>query len=202
MYSNFQTYTNVKPQFQYINQLTPFDNLDTLNFRQLSQNANVNINYIVSKDRERPQNLNLNLSFQDSYDMQGGIIAKGNASQFYNFAGSYTRTSIPKAMNLTGAFNMTYNTIGTNEMITLGPTLGFNKQLWNKKVHTGASVSYNKTLASSKTQNQFMTMRMNATYTYKKKHNIGMNTVGMIRSVAGKGNTHDVTATVTYNYNF
>ncbi len=202
MYSNFQTYTNVKPQFQYINQLTPYDNLDTLNFRQLSQNANVNMNYVLGKNKEKPQNLNVNFSFQDSYDMQGGIISKGNASQFYNFAGAYNRTNMAKAMSLTGAFNVTYNTIGTNDMIQLGPTLAFNKQLWDKKVRTGASVSYNKTLASSQTQNQVMTMRMNAAYVYKKKHNIGLNVAGMMRTMQGEENRHDVTATVNYNYNF
>lgn len=202
MYSNFQTYTNVKPQFQYINQLTPYDNLDTLNFRQLSQNANINMNYVIGKNKEKPQNLNLNLSFQDSYDMQGGIISKGNASQFYNFAGAYNRTNLPKAMSVTGAFNLTYNTIGSNEMITLGPTVAISKQLWDKKVRTGASVSYNKTLASSKTQNQVLSMRMNATYMYKKKHNLGLNVVGMMRSIEDKGSMHDMTATVNYNYNF
>ena len=201
-YSNFQTFTNIKPQFQYINQLTPYDNLDTLNFRQLSQNANCNVNYIFGNDKEKPQNMNLNFSFQDSYDMQGGRITKGNASQFYNFAASYNRTNMPKAMNITGAFNLTYNTIGTNNMITLGPTVAINKQLWDKKVRTGASLSYNTTMAGAKTQNQIMSMRMNAAYVYKKKHNIGFNTVTMMRNTGDKGTVHDVTATMNYAYSF
>src|SRR5690606_16226055 len=33
-YSTFQTYTNIRSQFLDINQLTPYDNLDTLNFTQ------------------------------------------------------------------------------------------------------------------------------------------------------------------------
>lgn len=31
-YSNFQTFTNIRPQFEQQNQLTPYQNLDTLNF--------------------------------------------------------------------------------------------------------------------------------------------------------------------------
>ncbi len=201
-YSNFQTFTNVKPQFQYINQLTPYDNLDTLNFRQLSQNANMNVNYIIGKNKEKPQNLNVNFSFQDSYDMQDGVITKGNASQFYNFAGAYNRSNLSKAMNLTGAFNLTYNTIGTNELFTLGPTLAASKMFWNKKLRTGASLSYNQAFAGSTKQSEVMAIRMNAGYAYKKKHNISFNTAGMMRRTQGGKSAQDVTATLNYNYNF
>jgi hypothetical protein len=37
---------------------------------------------VLGKTKEKPQDLNLNFSFQDSYDMQGEIISKGNVSQF------------------------------------------------------------------------------------------------------------------------
>lgn len=202
-YTNFSTFTNIKPQFQYINQLTDFDNLDTLNFRQLSQNANVNINYVISTDKNKPQNLNLNFSFQDSYDMQGDVISSANASQFYNFAGSYTLSNMPKAMNLTAAFNATYNTIGRNEMFTLGPTLAISKQLWNKKVRTNASVSYNTTLPNDITPGQQVFCgRLSGAYVYKKKHTMNLAVVGMNRSVPGKPTIYDYTATVSYNYNF
>jgi hypothetical protein len=201
-YSNFQTFTNIKPQFQYINQLTPYDNLDTLNFRQLSQNANINVNYIVSTDKEKPQNINLNFSFQDSYDMQGEVITNSNASQFYNFAGSYNRTNVPKAMSLNGAFNITYNTIGLNEMLTLGPTIAINKQLFDKKVRTGTSVSYNTTIAKGVKMNEVISFRMNAAYVYKKKHNTNISLVGMNRKAAGRGKSYDYTATISYSYNF
>lgn len=202
-YTNFQTFTNIKPQFQYINQLTDFDNLDTLNFRQLSQNANININYVVSNHKDRPQNLNLNFSFQDSYDMQGGVISKSNASQFYNFAGSYTFTNVPKAMNITGAFNATYNAIGKNDMLTFGPTVAVTKQLLDKKLRTNASISYNTTLPNDVTPGQQVICgRINGAYVYRKKHTINLGFVGMNRSASGKTALYDYTATVTYNYNF
>src|SRR5690606_37295295 len=43
-YSNFQSYTNIRDQFDYINQVSEFENLDTLNYRQISQNANLGVN--------------------------------------------------------------------------------------------------------------------------------------------------------------
>jgi hypothetical protein len=201
-YSNFQTFTNVKPQFQYINQLTPYDNLDTLNFRQLSQNANVNVNYILGKDKNKPQNLNMNFSFQDAFDEQAGIISKGNASQFYNFAGSYSRTNVKKAMSVVLAFNLTYNTIGKNEILTLGPTLMANKQFFANKVKTGASVSYNISSPDVGAASKVVSFRMNAGYVFKKKHNLTLTGVGMVRSIQDKAALHDITGTLAYNYNF
>jgi hypothetical protein len=201
-YSNFTTFTNVKPQFQYINQLTPFDNLDTLNFRQLSQNANININYIVSTSKERPQSLNLNFNFQDAFDEQSGIVTKGNSSQFFNFAGSYSYASVPKAFNVATAFNATYNTVGTNNTVMLGPTVSANKQLFDKRVRTGASVTYNTTINNKSNQNQVMSFRMNSAYVFKKKHNISLTGVGMINRIPGKPMRRDMTVTVAYNYSF
>src|SRR3972149_3339099 len=43
-FSNFQSYTHIRSQFVDINQLTPYDNLDTLDFTQLSRNASANVN--------------------------------------------------------------------------------------------------------------------------------------------------------------
>lgn len=201
-YSNFQTYTNVKPQFQYINQQTPFDNLDTLNFRQLSQNSNLNINYVVSDNKERPQNLNFNLGLQDSYDMQGGVISKGNASRFYNFAGSYSFVNNPQSLNFLTAFNLTYNQIASNNLLTMGPTFGFNKGLWDKKVSTGLSCSYNQTTSAGIKQNSIFSIRANAAYVLKKKHNFGVNMVTMNRKSVSANSYSDYTATITYNYSF
>lgn len=201
-YSNFQTFTNVKPQFQYINQLTPYDNLDTLNFRQLSQNANLNVNYVIGKNKNRPQNLNVNINFQDAFDEQGGVVSKGNASQFYNFAGSYSWTDVKKAMNLAGSFNFTYNTIGKNEVLTLGPTLMVNKQFFSNKVRTSGSVSYNISKPDIGDKTRVVSFRLNGGYVFKKKHNFTLSGVGMNRSTTGKGSQHDITTTIAYGYSF
>ncbi|MCG2617752.1 outer membrane beta-barrel family protein [Terrimonas sp. NA20] len=201
-YSNFQTFTNIKPQFQYINQLTPYDNLDTLDYRQLSQQANLNVNYVITKDKDRPRNLNLNFSFQDSYDQQAGLLTKGNTSQFYNFAGSYSVTHVPRDLNFLGAVNITYNTIGINNYITYGPTIGVNKQFLKKTIRTGLTVSHNQSMADGAIQNNITSFRMNAGYVYKKKHLFNMTNAGMFRSVKGKSGQHDFTCTIGYNYSF
>jgi hypothetical protein len=201
-YSNFQTFTNVKPQFQYINQTTQFQNLDTLNFRQLSQNSNLNINYVISKDKNKPKNLNINLGLQDSYDMQGGIIVAGNSTRMYNLASSYSVSNNPKAMNISTSFNLTYSIVGINTVMTLGPTIGYNKKLFNKKVNAGLSLSYNTTQIQGKSQNNIIAFRANSGYVFKKKHNFSLSAIGLGRSSIGRDKSYDYTTTFTYSFSF
>lgn len=200
-YTNFQTFTNIKPQFQYINQLTPYSNLDTLNYRQLSQSANVNANFILRSDKEKSKILNVNLSFQDSYDEQGGIISKGNASQFYNLSLNYTSVRVPKNFNLSGGLNATYNTIGTNDMITAGPTVMIGKLFLDRKLRTNFSASYNMTVQQKELMQKIIAGRFTAGYTLLKKHQLNLNGVYMYRVIKGKPGK-DFSTTFSYAYSF
>jgi hypothetical protein len=201
-YTNFQTFTNVKPQFDYINQLTPYDNLDTLNFKQLSQSASANLNFILDTSREKPKNMNLNFSLQDAYDQQGGKVTKGNSSQFYNFSGSYSRTNTKKGQTISAAMNMTYNTIAANKIITLGPSLTYNKKLFKDKVMLGSSVCYNQNMSNGSVLSRVIAMRANTGYTIKKKHNFTLNGAFMMRNGGTQPAVHDITTTLAYCYNF
>lgn len=203
-YSSFQTFTNIRPQFQYINQLTPFDNLDTLNFQQLSQTANVNLNYVIASSKENTQNLNMNFSFQDAFDKQGGVIGEGAVSQFYNFSGGYSFAKSPKFFSASTAFNLTYNTIGTNNIVTLGPTIGINKGFWKNKVRTGFSLSYNQSIGNNQ-NTKVGAARTTTSYTFKKKHSFNLNSTMMLRNGTNQSlikTYRDLTITLAYNFRF
>lgn len=201
-YSNFQTFMHIKPQFEYINQVDPLQNMDTLNFQQLSQNASLNVNYIMKSGQQQSHNLNLNLSVQDAADLQNGILRKGNGSQFYNANAAYTLLFVPVQRSITSAFNLSYNTIGRSNFLTLGPTLGMNARLFDKKVTAGFSSSYNASINGPETQAQVLNFRMNAGYLFMKKHNLSMNAVHQTKWVPEKRTNSNVTATVGYNYSF
>ncbi len=200
-YSNFQSFTNIKPQFQLINQLTPFDNLDTLNYRQLTQSGNVNLNYIMEASKERAKVFNINLSLQDSYDEQAGIVSKGNSSQFYNLATNYTYSKIPKSTNVSVGVNATYNTIGKGKTITAGPSLMYSKLLFNKKLRTSCMGAYNINVQKSTSKQTVMTSRINANYTLLKKHQFGWNATYMFRNLNGKSG-NDISTSINYSYSF
>jgi len=200
-YSNFQTYTNIKSQFDYINEMTNYDNLDTLDFTQLSQNANLNVNWNFGGEVKK-HNFGFNLSYQESADKQNGTIRTGGASQFYNFATNYGLFFVPQNIQLTSSVNVSYNTIGTNDMLTYGPSLGLTSRLFDKKLMIGSSASYNVSTDNGNWQNSILNLRLNAAYQFLKKHNLNFVLINQNRNTKSRITTNDFTATFTYTYNF
>lgn len=201
-YSNFQTYMNMRPQFDQINQASQFQNIDTLNYVQISQNANANINWLTKKNEKQTQSLNLNMSFQDASDQQGGVVANGNASQFYNLAAAYSLVLIKQGMGVTLAYNTSYNTIGKNDFLTMGPTLSVNAKLLKKTLTTSFSTSYNLSNSLGVRQSSVLNVRANASYVLMKKHNLNFSLMNQNRNMQAKGKTSDLTTTLGYGYSF
>lgn len=199
-YSNFTTHMFIKPQFQQINQLLPFQNLDTLNFSQLSQNANLNVNYRLAASETKTQNLNVNLSFFDAVDKQGGLVKSGNASQFYNLMAAYNLLFVPEGISITTALNASYNTVGKDDFVTAGPTLAANARLFKKQVTAGFSSSYNVSTASGVRQASVLNTRLNASYAYKQKHQLVFSLLHQARNLADRGRSEEVVATLGYNF--
>ncbi|MBO9203035.1 MULTISPECIES: TonB-dependent receptor [Niastella] len=200
-YSNFQTYMSIRPQFEYINQL-PYQQMDTLNFTQISQNANLNVNVLTKKSEQQMHSLNMNLNFQDASDDQGGTVAKGNSSQFYNMAASYGIQWLQQGMNLTAAYNVSYNTIARNDFMTMGPTVSFMTKMFKKKMSSGLSASYNFSKQDNIQISSVLSVRLNASYTVFKKHRLNLNLVNQIRETQQTKNTTDLTGTMGYSYSF
>lgn len=200
-YSNFQTYMSIRPQFEYINQL-PFQQMDTLNFTQISQNANLNIIVLTKKSELQLHSLNMNLNFQDASDDQGGTVATGNSSQFYNMAASYGIQWLQQGMNLTTAYNVSYNTIARNDFITMGPTVSFMAKMFKKKLASGLSASYNFSKQDNTQISSVLSVRWNASYTMFKKHRLNLNLVNQLRETKQTKNTTDLTGTMGYSYSF
>ncbi|PSL30718.1 hypothetical protein [Chitinophaga ginsengisoli] len=200
-YSNFQTYTHIKPQFDYINQTNPYENMDTLNFKQISQSAGLTLTYMLKTNKKKSHTINLNLNVQDAADIQNDVLWKGNGSRFYNSSTAYTLLLIKQQMSITGAFNLSYNTIGRDDFLTLGPTLGLNTRLFDKKMTAGFNTSYNSSTSNGQQQGQVLNFRVNAAYMFMRKHNLNMNAVRQTRWTP-KGTSSNVTATVGYNYSF
>ncbi len=199
-YSNFQSYTNIKNQFDYINEVSQTDNLDTLDFQQISQNANLNANYILRDTETRKDNFNIALSYQNSLNKQGGQTTEGGNSNFYNGSTSYTLGYPTLNLSIAAALNVNYNTIGTNNSTTFGPSVSVRKQFFDKKLKTNSSISYNQSNNNGEKQGDVTNVRLGGAYTYKKKHNFRLNFLTQFRNAASS--SQNFTATFGYNYTF
>lgn len=197
-YSNFLSFTNIRPLFQKINQLTPYENLDTLNYTQLSQNANANISYMVSASKEQRKSLSVNVSYVKASDTQANM-PQNSGTTFLNVNTSYNINLVANNLTISPSLNLSNsNSLG----MTLGPSLTITKSSSNKKLRGSFAANGNRSYAESKLTSQILTLRLTGGYTLQKKHNLNLSLVALNRSGAGLPAFNELTGTVGYAYSF
>lgn len=204
-YSNFQSYTNIKSRFTQLNQATPYDNPDTLNFTQISQQANVNVNYQLSQTKTQRQQLNANLSMQDAADKQGGAGAEAGGTRFYNGIAGYNISLIPTSTTIAFAMNVSYNSMPENDALTWGPTLAFNRPFWHKKIKANSSFSYNAMSTNGSLMMDIYNIRIGGSYSILRKHVFNLSMLSLFRHnrlQAANNRLREFTATAGYSYSF
>lgn len=202
-YSNLSSFTNVKPnQFELINDSDLTDTaVENLDYRQLTQNATFNVNYILSEAKAKPQSLYFNYSLNDVANEQGGVVRLGDASTFHNASLGHTVnfTSVDLALN--SALNTTYNTIGREDAVTWGPTLSLSKPFINKTLNTQCAIAYNQTRNTAGVS-KVLNLRLSGSYSIKKVHNFNISAAQLMRSAQTTEQLREFTATFGYNYAF
>ena len=201
-YSSFQSYTNIKSQFDYINATNKYENQDTLDFTQLSQNVNIDIGHDWALKDIRNHNFNFNLSFQEAADKRGGIIAPGNTSRFCNLAASYALLFVHPGIQFTASGNLTYNKTAGQKIMTLGPNLGASAKCLEKKMTIGISSSYNVTSNGGNRAGSVFNARGNVSWRFFRKHTANLALVYQNRSVPLQSGASDFTTTFNYAYSF
>jgi len=199
-YSNFLTYTNIRSAFVKINQLTAYDNLDTLNYTQVSQNANANINYMVRASKERRKSLNVNISYMKASDTQANA-PQNSGTTFLNLNTAYSINFVARKLTIAPSLNMSSISMAMNAT-TIGPSLTIAKSSDNKKWRGSFTANGNRTYAESKWTSQVITLRLTGGYTLQKKHNLNLSLVALNRAGAGLPAFNEFTGTVGYGYSF
>jgi len=200
-YSNFRSFVNIRSDFDYINQLTPYENLDTLNYTQISTNATLGLNYRLSQSKEKMQMLMCNVSYMQSSDEQGGVKQLSGAV-FYNLNTAYSLQLVPKDLSFTLGLNANTNNSAEVKTFTLGPTFGVNKSLLQKKMRTAGTVSWNGSYTNGSSTARVLTARASCAYTIRKTHSFNLSIVGLNRSSERAPTMSELTTTLGYNYNF
>jgi hypothetical protein len=203
-YSSFQTYTNIRSQFIDINQLTPYDNLDTLNFTQISNSLSANAIYMIGTSKEKRQNINVNFSLQNAADKQGGV-EQSSGSSFYMLNTAYSLSVTPQNLTVSIAFNGNINESTDFNIKTFGPTASLSKTFLEKKLRTTLSSSFNNTYTNSIHTGKIINVRLGGSYTVQKKHNINTSMVMVNRGTNSETTARsftEFTGTIGYSYSF
>lgn len=200
-YSNQQSYTFLRTGFEQINQVTPYQNLDTLNFTQLSQNAGLNCTYALRQDKQQVQMLTFNCNYMESANKKGDIIRLGDVTRFFNGNAGHSITWQQQGFSLASGVNFSYNYAAMMSSFIWGPSLNMTKTLFKKNVRANFGVSYNTSSCQNKTID-IMNVRGGVNAVIAKKHNLNANVVWQQKTGNSVVSSTYMTATAGYTYSF
>jgi len=197
-YSNFTTFTRVRPR------VDPFfrNDLDTLNFYQLNQNASGGVSYNFGS-KENKKGFFFNGSWQDANENAQGS-APGNNSSFYTGNLAFRSTRTASNTSYTGSFNYNKGAIGGVSTLSWGPNLSVTKAMWEKKLRATLTTTYNQMLQNDVPQSRVLNIRLNGSYIIQKKHIFSLNLVSLRKFAVDERSVdfNEYTATVNYGYSF
>ncbi|WP_234395781.1 hypothetical protein [Bacteroides sp. Marseille-P3684] len=202
--SSYQAHRNIKSSFDYINERTPYENLDTLRFTQLSNSIEMNLNWHVKKTDKQTHILSANAGYQEAADRQGDYIMPGNLTRFLNVGTNYSIDFIPADLSLVAGVNISNNYMSRKNVLTMGPILTCYKRLFDKAVTTGLTVSSNRTLDEGKRMADIYNVRWHASYRFLKRHGLNAGLSYQHRSLAdpARQRTSSFTSQISYSYSF
>ena len=203
--STFQGHRNIKSQFDYVNQTTPYENLDTLNFTQISQSIDMNVNWVMQQNEKRTQNLMVSVSYQEAADKQGEYILPGNLTRFVNSSTVYGLELAPISTNVNVGFNISSNYSGMKTFLTYGPTASGSVGLLKRTLTTGLTLSYNRSQEESTPTADVFNCRWNANFRFFKRHGLQADLLFQKRNLMSANaskEVHSLTTTFSYFYSF
>ena len=200
-YSNFNNYTHIRNTFEDINSTSPYKDLDTLDFTQISENIGGSANYAFGAVDKLSHNVNLTVNYQQASQQQFNM-PDNSGSQFYTVCGGYNLKITP--VNLTPGIMINYseNLMDTLRNEILGPSISLRKSLLDNKMNLSCMVSYNKSTVNKIFQGKNTLLRLSAGYVVAKKHNFSLGWVTAWRHSKNLGQRNETTITLTYSYNF
>ncbi len=202
--SSYQAHRNIKSSFDYINERTPYENLDTLRFTQLNNSVDVNLNWQLLNNETQTHTLSANASYQEAADKQGEYIMPGNLTRFVNLGANYGIDFLPLDFSVVAGMNVSNNYASRKNVLTLGPTLTCSKRLLKKTLTTGLTLSLNQTREEGKKLATIYNIRWHAGYRFLKRHGLTANVAYQRRSLSevSLGNSSSMTGQISYNYSF
>lgn len=202
-YSNFTTFTNINRDYLDLSYLTPYDRLDTLNYVQVSQNANLQMNYNFTPTGDVNRSLIATITYLESHDVQSGI-SQPSSSDFYTFNGGYRHALNSLGLSLSLMMNLQYNTTSTYNTSLIGPSFMISKLLLERKLRSSVSLAYNTVRTRETLAGQTLNVRFLGNYRFLDKHNVNLSLIAVNRS-GGQSevlSSAEFTGMLGYNYSF
>jgi hypothetical protein len=203
-YSNFSSYTNVKPQADPFFQNT----LDTLNFYQVSQTTSGTVMRNLGGEKN-PQSIMLTGSYQKASDeaqYEGG----NQQSNFITMNIAYSYSLVPSNLTMALAGNIYSNNAAGVKSTYWGPTVSVTKSFLGKTLRGSLASSYNETSGGGIESSSVLNSRLSVSYAPQgqegeaSRHNVslGLNVLNRLKSTQQQPSYTELTGTLNYTYAF
>ncbi len=180
-YSNFTTYTNVRPQND------PFfqNQLDTLNFYQVNSSIGATATHSYGSKTVK-KSITVNGTCQQASDQQAGTGNGTRNSSFINGSLAYSQTYIKMGLSISSSVNYNSSDAPGSKSVFYGPNLNISKGLFQKKVQASFGASYNRNTTNGVSSSAVWSSRMSFSYAPKPKKTTGAGTVDKGAAPANK----------------
>ena len=205
-YSNFQAYTFIRNSIQNISRLSPLEQIDTLNFTQITQNITASVMYQLKNTETNVQSLAMNGTIMGVANKQGDLVRQGQLSQIYNGTINYSYGLPKQNLTLTAGVNMMNSYISRNTFSSMGPSLGLSKSFLKNTLTSSLTTAYLYS-TSELTKSRITNSRLTVNYTALERHNFVLMLASLWQSSStSTGNSttpgNFVTATLGYTTKF
>lgn len=166
-YSNFLSYTNIRPYTDYLNPNNPMLAWDTLNFRQISSQVNAGISRQIGSGTDVQQHLQFNMIMQTSGDRRQDVVLQEHL--FYNAGGGYVNVNKRTGQSVNLTLNAGQTKAGEVLVMNFSPVLGLNRPFLNRRMQAGLALCQTWS-RSAGGDSRFLQVRGSLNYTVKKVH--------------------------------
>lgn len=138
-YSTFSNYSNFQNNFRYLTAILPYQELDTLNYRQINNNVSAMVVFQLPSSKQTKKNITLNSIYQSGNDKQGSYAVKNSLN---NMTLSYGLLNETKKNNASIGLNFAKNQTNRSIESLFGPVTSCNGKIYKEKIDWNALLSY------------------------------------------------------------
>lgn len=202
--SSYQAFRNLKSSFDYINERSPYDNLDTLRFTQINNSLDFSLDWALEALDVRKQSLSLGINYQEGADKQGVYIMPGNLNRLINAAAGYTLDFPLLDLSLGLNLNASHSYAARRNTLILGPDLMCSKRFFDKALLLMLTLSYNRTLEERQLLASIYNIRYRTSYTFLKRHSLDLSLAYQRQRLFNtpRGGGFSLLSQLNYSYSF
>ncbi|MCC7298789.1 MAG: hypothetical protein IT244_10695 [Bacteroidia bacterium] len=196
-YSNFLSYSNLRTFNETQNNTNIYAQWDTLNYRQISQNLNTGVQWILKQDSIKQRHILLNGTAQTAADRRNGVVENG--SLFVNALFAVSQQNKRSGISFTISASLAHTELAGIGTWFWAPATTVSLPLAHKQYKWSSTLSFTQNMRQS--QAGTLNLRTQLSGTFAKVHQLSLSAMLLRRSALPAQALRESTLTLVYSVN-